>query len=157
MNSWTLPYLAGLFDGEGCVMIVIRTIKERGKVYYGYSLITTITNTDKNLLIFCKENMNLGHINVVGKGLGKWKKSYVWRCCANQSQIFLEAILPYLILKKERAILAIKFQKMHHFNKADKRDKLGRFASGGGVYSLEETNRMIELRNEIMKLNKKGN
>jgi len=40
----------------------------------------------------------------------KWKDSWVWTTVSNQALDWLKMMLPYLKLKKQEAIIAIKFQ-----------------------------------------------
>ncbi len=96
----SFKYLAGLFDGEGCITIDYRF---NGRKKY-HSLSVSITNTSLPTLIQIKDKIGSGHIqhcrNLV----------YVWRIHAHKAYEFLKNLLPHLIIKKEEAVIAIDFQ-----------------------------------------------
>jgi hypothetical protein len=90
-------YVAGFFDGEGC--ITIKT--EKGTPS---SLSTGISQKDIKPLKRIKE--------IFGGSIYYHKPNdmYQWRANNDLSYWFLLAILPYLIVKKEQALLAIEYQ-----------------------------------------------
>jgi len=116
-----IAYIAGLFDGEGCVNIYkIDTPKtyaggERKK-YPRYELTTSIYNCNKDVLSWLHETFG-GYLQTRHRykkpeqvELGKWKKSYAWKLSANQAKMFLEMIVANMRIKKQQAQLAIEFQ-----------------------------------------------
>lgn len=98
-----LIYFAGLFDGEGSINILHK------KPRY-FSLNIAITNTNIQVINWLKYNFN-GHIRISNKQNLKHKTTYNWTSTSIQARKLLEQSLPYLIIKKEQAIIAIEFQK----------------------------------------------
>lgn len=109
-----IKYVAGFFDGEGSIYIC------RGKKDWGtqYTLEISFTNTNKESLDFIKNEFNCGNLNKNHEGNEKRKTLYVLRFSSKQAKMVLEKMLPHLIIKKEKAKIAIEFQsKLHIGNK----------------------------------------
>jgi intein/homing endonuclease len=105
-------YLAGFFDGEGCISVS----KFQGKNNRTpvYQLQVVIAQKVDVLAELC-EIAGVGTVHI------KRDKSGVdylqWRMSPREGVEFLKAVLPYLRVKKEEAILAIEFQeKQGHKN-----------------------------------------
>lgn len=133
-NKWA--YLAGIVDGEGCFCI--------GKTnsHKNHTLAITVTNTNIQLIIWLKDNFG-GHITVYKTKNEKYKTSYKWQFTkASKVKCILEKILPHLIVKKEQAMIALEFGRT-----------VGR---GGRKTSPEVINYRETLRQNILKLNKRG-
>lgn len=92
-------YVAGFFDGEGCIHIArnLRTVLagcfvpgllESISVRWGGN-VTTYTSPKKNC-----------------------RKIRRWEICGNRATEFLKCILPYLIEKREQAVLGITYQEL---------------------------------------------
>ena len=109
MDKITLPYAAGLFDGEGCIHINKWTsaLKNGNQ----YSLLVQIKMCDGRLLHDFKRDFG-GNLTSEKRSLVNPKHSdiLVWRVGARQAAAFLKEILPYLRLKRKQALLAISFQ-----------------------------------------------
>jgi hypothetical protein len=107
-------YLAGLFDGEGCVNFTIRG-KSRQLI-----IRVTIVNTNEDILnmLYCKFGGMLCQSQ--NKKHPEWKifRSITWR--ANTAEEFLKIIEPYSIIKANQIKLALEY-----FN--FKRNKDGRY------------------------------
>ena len=106
-----LAYMAGIFDGEGC----IRINRDNLPQYRGgkrYELRVSITSTDEWLCKYFRENWG-GYIHCEIKPFRKsfWR----WALVARQSMLFLEALLPYLHIKLAQAELALQFQKIKKY------------------------------------------
>ena len=100
-----LAYAAGIFDGEGCIVLG----KPRpGKG--GRQLFVQVTNTEVWICEWLKFQFG-GSIQSHDRKNKKWKKCYVWVIVSRQADSFLEIVLPYLNLKRPQAELAISFQK----------------------------------------------
>lgn len=105
-------YLAGFFDGEGCIRISKMFRKHYSKFgdCYDYALGTKVTNTNKIVLDKCK-NLYGGFVGEVkDKRKSTYKTVYSWELKSNDAVNFLKDVLPLLIVKKQEAELAIYFQ-----------------------------------------------
>lgn len=116
-----LAYIAGFIDGEGSFSICKTKSTPRKmadgskKIYVVYKLVVDVTNTNRTVL-------DLIH-NMFGGGVypGNQKKRnprylprFAWRCNnTEERERFIEAILPYLRMKRKQAKLALKFSRMY--------------------------------------------
>ena len=100
-----IAYIAGFFDGEGCIRI--KHANQGGNSYY---VIAHITNTNELILGMVK-NLFGGNIRVQEKGRNK--KVFSWSISTSEAVDFLKTIEPFLNEKQEQALLAIYF----HANK----------------------------------------
>lgn len=101
-------YTAGIFDGEGCISIAKG---RKGKKYsnpneFYHKLYVCITNTNERLILFIYKNYG-GHLYTNIRRSPKHKLCYKWGLTQQQAEDFLKEILPYLIVKKEQAELAL--------------------------------------------------
>lgn len=102
----SIAYCAGLFDGEGCISIG-RYRKGRN----GYAKLQIIVVQKRTDCIDFLIKVFGGNRRMVQRRNGKdiyWR----WVLWANKSVEFLSKLLPYLIEKKDQAVLAIEFQQM---------------------------------------------
>jgi len=99
MMSW--EYVAGFFDGEGYI-----GIKEHGKKHYFYP-IASMSQKSKKILEQIQEFLGFGYItiNKAKPGMYTLDVSY------SQNSRFLKAIMPYLVVKKVVAKLALRYIK----------------------------------------------
>lgn len=108
-----LCYIAGLFDGEGCIQIVKNKKRKRNSIEdrLCFVLRVSIGNTDLGLLESVKKNIGMGTIIFRRKPReGSNFKSYSYRVSDSQAFIVLKKLIPFLRSKKEEAILGIEFQ-----------------------------------------------
>jgi hypothetical protein len=99
-KSW--PYLAGLIDSEGSILI--------GKVNDGFYSKIKIVNTDKRLMRWLVQNFG----NTYSKhedGRGGRLPLYTWQCYAQQQESLLLGVLPYLLVKKHQALTCLEFRR----------------------------------------------
>ena len=99
-HSEEKAWVAGFFEGEGCVLITKELV-----------LRVTVTNTDVKLLTKLKELCG-GDIT---KGGVSRKGTHVkrWRIANNKAYGFLRDILPYLVgNKKDEVELALQFEQL---------------------------------------------
>lgn len=100
-------YVAGFFDGEGSVGIYfINTGKESGKVDIKFRVNTRITNTNQEVLQRIKAKYG-GAIGSSRRNNSNSKWVYNLEFGREDSERLLIEILPYLIIKRERAKIAI--------------------------------------------------
>ena len=100
-------YLAGLFDGEGCIFV---SRQNSGRSHY---LGVTITNTNVGVLKLAKRMFG-GSIRQNSDSRKHRTTSWVWRIVSNQAENALKTLLPYLRIKRQEAELALDFQKLLH-------------------------------------------
>lgn len=107
--AWQTPtelaYMAGFFDGEGYVGISSdKPAWKKGGVYYRMRV--NVTQKDPTVLLNFK-NIYGGTLTKGNDGVWKW---YIdgKKACA-----FLSDIMPYLIIKKEQAKLALEFSSLN--------------------------------------------
>lgn len=94
-------YLAGIFDGEGCVGYYTRFTK--GVPYHSASL--HICMTDKRPITWIMDKIGYGYVSFSEKS-GKRKSVYSWQLCNKpQIQEVLKAIRPYLTGKGDQVDL----------------------------------------------------
>jgi hypothetical protein len=105
-----LSYIAGIVDGEGSIS-VYQHKKRRGKEYldYTYGLHVSVTNTYKPVVDWLQKKTGLGSIGSKLRDKENYKTAYTWVLQVNQIQPFLEALLPYLIIKHAQAELMLEF------------------------------------------------
>ena len=95
-------YLAGFFDGEGSIVI-----RKRGKDNYYPQIQLSLSNTDELSIKFLHESLG-GRVLSIKPSNPKYKTQYSWRLTRNaDSKTALELMLPWLIIKKERAEAAL--------------------------------------------------
>ena len=106
-NIW--PYLAGILDGEGCICLYGA---ERSDCKYHCSLQVVIYNTSTTLMKWLVKNVGGRYYTRTANGYGKkpGKIQYVWHPSGKKNrENFLLGVLPYLIIKREQAKVALEF------------------------------------------------
>ena len=100
-------YNAGFFDGEGCIGIYNQDIVKRGRCYSAYSLRITMGNTNEASL----EALAVEFGGIVRKAARKTgcKQLYIWSVPFAKRTALLRAMLPYLIVKRRHAELALEY------------------------------------------------
>lgn len=120
-------YIAGFFDGEGNISISPHRVSEEHKGPY-LVLIINITQVDRTPLEHIAALYG-GNIRIHRPANTNWSVVHRWNITARSALKFLEDIVPYLIVKREEALIAIEFQKLK---------KLGsRYARNPEVRELE--------------------
>ena len=93
-------YLAGMLDGEGTLTLV-----RRGKKRGGYMVKVSIYGTDERLMTYLTETFG-GSVARFDKR-NPWKPMLTWSA-VNIRELLIGA-MPYLRLKKEQAVLLIRY------------------------------------------------
>ena len=102
LTSEQLAYIAGLFDGEGTLVIGKYFIKRQvNPAYRGFM---AITNTHVPTLQYVK---SLIGGKIVQQGMGR--KCYSLSLSANEIRNVLPELLPYFSIKKDQAEVMLKF------------------------------------------------
>ena len=105
MELAKLAYLAGFFDGEGC--IYIPRARKKGNMFFNLEI--SFTGSDIAPLLFAQEAFQ-GQISTSTHDRPDRKDVHRLRIRSNQARVALEEMLPLLIVKKQRAVLGIEFQ-----------------------------------------------
>lgn len=112
MMEWKIHYLAGIIDGEGCIIIVKPPIRE-GRKNHTYSLRISVVNTNQKLLEWLRANFG-GSIHPL-RNKKRERVYYQWIVGQEDTYNLLQKIKPYTVIKKEQVDLAIEFyQKTQH-------------------------------------------
>lgn len=103
--------LAAYIDGEGCIRIagVKGSTPYRRRVLY---VEVTITNTDLRLSAWLKSTFGGSvYINKQNRGNVRWASTTAWVVGSRHAARILEFCLPYFIIKREQADVALAFQR----------------------------------------------
>lgn len=105
--------LAAYIDGEGCISMSVA--RKREWKHDSVSVFLSVHNTDPRLIQWCLERWGgrvykTEHNGGKGKSRG-WSDSYGWRVTCQQAREILEVCLPFFIIKREQAEIAIALQK----------------------------------------------
>ena len=121
MKKTDLAYLAGLFDGEGCIHIR-RNKRHDCPKGVQYQLMVTVRMSSEYLCRFYQMAFG-GRVYQCKKYASAHKTLWQWVVTSQQTSEFLRVILPYLIEKKAEAMLGLKFQDAKLLIKAEKGHK----------------------------------
>jgi len=140
--SKELAYVAGFFDGDGCVCVQ----NEIQKDFRIARITASIANTNVEIIKYLKKRFG-GYVKIrelpSGKTLGTWMLS----CKAAVE--FLEQIMPFMRIKKEQAELACKLYAIsNRRNRTLSRNKKGQF----NPISQADRKEMNRLRQKIKEL-----
>lgn len=128
-----IEYLAGLFDGEGCIHIPV-SHTTRASPSYGVRVIFAMTHEPIIKAIAEQFGVSYCCFNLTRKNVN-WKRAYQLQICSIRASQFLQDVLPYLVVKREEAELAIKLQ-----------DHIMRHRNTWKRISQEEKNILLEYR-----------
>lgn len=142
MSNLSYQYIAGFFDGEGHV--TIGKTQKNPKWQPTYYLTIGFTNTNTKILEEIRNFLGIGRIVLNSRGYKRDnpRTCYSLVASAIQAKEILTLIFPYLVVKKDRALLAISFQERVKLNKFQK-------------LSNDEVLVRESIRTKIMELNKK--
>lgn len=99
-----LAMMAAYIDGEGCIATTIAsTTKWKNP---SLSIELSVHNTDPRLMDWCQKRFG-GRIYKTVHSRKDWMDSYGWKVSCKQAKEVLEQCLPYFIIKREQAELAI--------------------------------------------------
>jgi hypothetical protein len=106
----TLAYWAGIVDGEGSIYIIKALRKaESGCKSPNHQVYLSIGMCCREIIYKMKEYFDMGHIFEPKNTRCNCKQSYYYVISNNQAISVIKLLLPYLIVKKEQARLAIEF------------------------------------------------
>jgi len=140
--------LAAYIDGEGSIRIYKR--KSKGCTNPNYRMEIRVYNTDVRLVRWCKETFGGSISGARSKGPGCRPELY-WVSHTSIAEELLVLCRPYLLIKGERADLALAFRKTYSESRRDG-TKRGHF----NETSIEMQYKREQLRLAMLELNKKG-
>ena len=102
-----LAYIAGLFDGEGCIQykqIMDTKRKSRPRRYKVWRITMEMSMTDKDIIDWVHKTLDVGTvlINVKNKSPSSkphWKTQWRWRCSHRQAYKVCKMLWPYIQVK----------------------------------------------------------
>ncbi len=100
-------YLAGLFDGDGCV--VIAKMKLPGRPNPAYCLTVQYAQKESSILDRWQKRLGMGAVYHKRKA-----GTCEWTMNGTDAETFLRLILPYLDLKRAEAEIGLRFRKTQH-------------------------------------------
>lgn len=109
-NAW--PYVAGILDGEGTIALCFYRQKDRPSEYTRLEI--RINNTDFRLIKWLMHNFGgRFQMSANDRGFKNTRPLYSWYLSgkANKEK-FLLGVLPYLLLKREQASIALEFLRL---------------------------------------------
>lgn len=103
-------YIAGFCDGEGMISISRHFIVQRGRrrLTESYTLVVRISNGHKGVLDWIKSKVGGAVIEKPMKPPNR--RHWLFSQKSNRAVQLLKKLLPYLIVKREQALVAIEFQ-----------------------------------------------
>lgn len=151
-----LAYIAGVIDSDGYIGIVKQSETRRKNLTKNFRPTITITQSQPEAINFIRKYFN-GGFGTTKQSKNIYRDLYRWDICNRKDiRIFLEAILPYLKIKKVQAKMVIEYCNIRESalqNKLIIRNKKGQFSkSSKNTYSgIEEI-----MWKSIKKLNQTG-
>lgn len=101
-------YFAGLFDGEGCVLI--NKSKPKANQNPCYTLHVVVAMVDRRPLDLLVKTYGVGTIYDAHYGRLTLSPAFQMKAAANGAAKFLRAIRPYTIIKSDEIDIALAFQ-----------------------------------------------
>jgi len=128
LNAEQFGYIAGLIDAECSIQINKRqhrsVVKGKEYIYQGYSLTLDMSNTNKDLILWCVKNIGGYWGKKTNPQPRKWKQAYYWRISGKDCKKLLKNVIHLLIDKREKALLAMNFPLKHQKRDRDYKDNL---------------------------------
>lgn len=106
-------YVAGFFDGEGCIYVYRKMGVEKPYIH----LRVTISQVNRLPLDLIKARYG-GSVHRLYQSRGKHQTCYQWTAACRTAIRFLESISTHLIIKREKAIKAVYLARVISENKA---------------------------------------
>lgn len=126
MSKTKWSYVAAMVDAEGGVFLSRTTLyTSRGKPYFGYDLKVSIANISVRLMKWLVNNFG-GEFRPKQKGKFGKHTCYEWFVNGGYSrlELFLLGILPYMLIKRDQANVALQFIRLHGAVNPQKRAEL---------------------------------
>jgi len=100
-----LSYLAGIIDGEGTIGIYHN--RKSGE----YQARFYIVNTDKRLIDWIVENFGGSVYSRINPKHKNWKRKYEWCLTGKRIDKIIEGLIPFLLIKKDKAKIVLQLRK----------------------------------------------
>lgn len=115
-QSTEWAYLAGFFDGDGCIT---SGVINRARGYPSYVVVLSISQKKREPLDWVKERFGGRIYDFKHHGIG-----YVWKLTSRQevSHVLL-GMIPYLVLKRRQAAVAINMTRLASLRVGTEADK----------------------------------
>ncbi len=108
-RNWS--YLAGIIDGEGNIGLSKKNIKRET---FSVGCEVCITNCNHDLMKWLVRNFGGQYYMRKARDVQKHADSYIWRVTGRKNrETILLGILPYLIIKKNQAQIALEFLRLN--------------------------------------------
>jgi hypothetical protein len=134
-------YIAGYIDGEGCIRATLAKNKKNASGLHVF-----ITNTYLPFLLYLEQKYG-GRTSIRNKSNPKHRTIYQWRLCNRVTvKKFLSDILPFLVEKKEQALIALEYCDLPVL-------KANSYSSSWSK-TLEARNKRIQLAEQLKSLKK---
>lgn len=103
-------YIAGIIDGEGWIGIH-QLGKNGGKTRRSgqFRMCIDVASTNESIIRFLHSKLK-GSVTF-SQAKGRNKEHWKWRCSSYIALFVLDAVLPYLIIKRRQAVLCRRFQR----------------------------------------------
>ena len=103
-------YLAGLFDGEGCVTYSNKPVLRKGKkrAYPFWNIRLEIAMTHKETIQYALDTFGCGHMNFRARRTHQTMDQWRWRCSHRDALHCAKRLVPYSITKKQKLESIIK-------------------------------------------------
>lgn len=108
--------LAAFIDGEGCIKITSGYDHRRKGIQHRYRFTVEICNTDPRLSQWCKQLWG-GVIVYRDMKNRRWKNSYSWLVSERRAEAITKRCLPYFVIKREQAEVALAYRATFKFQK----------------------------------------
>ena len=149
LERLTPEWLAGFFDGEGCVSCV----RHRGMP----SLSVNITQCDQSILTLIGMKYGSGRAPLAKPRRGaRHSQGFVLQFCGKSALPFLEAIAPHVILKRKQVEFGIEMAKLHMKAGGNRRNAKGKMDPAIRA-RREELLTVIRSSNNVGKVYQVGN
>ena len=109
LEDTKLAYMAGYFDGEGCIIICRSTRRQKTQTIQSHELRLAIGSTDPRVIYEFQAAFG-GRVQFYEAGGKRKCPVYQWHIWSRTATQVIEAMYPYLITKKSDADIALAFQ-----------------------------------------------
>ena len=111
MDKENISYLAGLFDGEGCITYkkYLRTWSKKPKAYNCWVIRMEVSMTDKPVIDYMHKVLGVGTVRPKTKktpptAKTEWKDQWRWNVSHRNAYEIAKAIAPFAITKKDKLL-----------------------------------------------------